>query len=129
VAYDNSEPSKKALDKGLELLKEDDDLILVSVVPTVIIKEFADVDAEITIAKTQRLVNDAITALKVKGIEAIGLVREGDIADEVLTIAQQMECDLIVVGYKGWSKTGRFALGSVADKIARHATRPVLIVR
>ncbi|MBA3044334.1 universal stress protein [archaeon] len=66
---------------------------------------------------------------KRKGINIIGIVREGDIADEILKIGKEMKCDLIVIGHKGVSKIGKFMLGSVAEKVVRYASRPVLVVR
>jgi nucleotide-binding universal stress UspA family protein len=129
LAYDGSETSKKALKKALALMKEEDELLVVMVVPTNIIAEFADVPPDVSIAKAQNIVNELISDLKAREINVIGMVREGDIADEILKIGSDMECDLIVIGDKGVSKIGRFAMGSVADKVVHYANRPVLIVK
>jgi nucleotide-binding universal stress UspA family protein len=129
VAYDGSEAAKKAIEHGTNLLKENDRLIILSVVPSTTIAEFAEIDPEISIAKAQESVNELLAELRERNINAIGVVREGDIADEILKMGLELECDLIVVGHKGISKIGRFQLGSVADKVARYANRPVLIVR
>ncbi|MCK5029890.1 MAG: universal stress protein, partial [Thermoplasmatales archaeon] len=37
--------------------------------------------------------------------------------------------DIIVLGYKGYGKEGRFLLGSVTDKVVRYAGVSVLVVR
>ena len=129
VAFDGSETSRKALGQAEGLLRGDDELLVVMVVPVAAIAEFADVPADMSTAKAHGLVNAAVSELKERGVKAMGLVREGDIADEILKIAADMPVDIIVVGHRGLSKVGRFALGSVADKVARYATRPVLIVR
>lgn len=129
VAYDGSEAAKKALEHGINLLKPEDRLVIISVVPSATIKEFADVDPEISIARAQESINEILNELIRKNINAIGIVKEGDIADEILKMAMDLKCDLIVVGHKGIGKIGRFQLGSVADKVARYANRPVLIVR
>lgn len=129
VAYDGSEAAKKALEHGINLLKPEDRLVIISVVPSATIKEFADVDPEISIARAQESINEILNELLRKNINVIGIVKEGDIADEILKLAMDLKCDLIVVGHKGIGKIGRFQLGSVADKVARYANRPVLIVR
>ncbi len=129
VAFDGSEAAKKAVEHGTNLLKDNDRLIILSVVPSATIAEFAEIDPEISIAKAQESVNELLAELRGRNINAIGVVREGDIADEILKMGLELECDLIVVGHKGISKIGRFQLGSVTDKVARYANRPVLIVR
>jgi len=56
-------------------------------------------------------------------------VETGDAADEILITAKKHAADLIVVGYKGYGKEGRFLLGSVTDKVVRHASISVMVVR
>ena len=56
-------------------------------------------------------------------------VEIGDPADEILLAAKKHEADIIVVGYKGYGKEGRFLLGSVTDKVVRYAGVSVLVVR
>jgi nucleotide-binding universal stress UspA family protein len=129
VAYDGSELAKKALHKAVDLLKPGDELILAHVIPTTMIAEFVDIPPEVTTVKAHRLMNDALSMLKEKGVQATGLVREGDIADTILKIGAELEVDIIVLGEKGVSKVDRFALGSVADKVVKYARRPVLVVK
>jgi nucleotide-binding universal stress UspA family protein len=54
--------------------------------------------------------------------------RFGNPADEILAEAQEREPDLIVVGRRGLSAPGRWLLGSVSDRVVRHADAPVLVV-
>jgi len=129
VAYDGSELAKKALQKATELLKKGDELILAHVIPTTMIAEFVDIPPEVTTLKAQRMMNDALAILKEKGVQATGLVREGDIADTILKIGAELEVSIIILGEKGVSKVDRFALGSVAEKVVKYARRPVLIVK
>ena len=56
-------------------------------------------------------------------------VESGDPADEILISAKKHESDIIIVGYNGYGKEGRFLLGSVTDKVVRHASKSVLVVR
>lgn len=50
-------------------------------------------------------------------------------ADQVVDLAEAEKVDLVVVGTRGHSGLKRFMLGSVADKIIRSCTCPVLSVR
>jgi nucleotide-binding universal stress UspA family protein len=54
-------------------------------------------------------------------------VREGDAADVLLNVADDVSADLIVVGNRGMSGGRRFLLGSVPNRVAHHATCNVLI--
>ena len=55
--------------------------------------------------------------------------REGDPADAILDVAEEMKADLVVVGNKGMTGARRFLLGSVPNKISHHAPCGVYIVR
>ena len=55
--------------------------------------------------------------------------REGDPADAILDVAEEIKADLIVVGNKGMTGAKRFLLGSVPNKISHHAQSGVYIVR
>lgn len=54
---------------------------------------------------------------------------EGDPAGEILCVAGEHDCDLIVVGTHGRTGLGRLLSGSVAEKVLRHARCPVLTVK
>ena len=57
------------------------------------------------------------------------LPRQGDPADAILDVAEELEADLIVVGNKGMTGAKRFLLGSVPNKVSHHAPCSVLIIR
>lgn len=63
------------------------------------------------------------------GLDAEGVVRSGDPADVITDYAAEEGMDLIVMGARGRSAVGKFLLGDVAGKVARHATTPVMLVR
>lgn len=54
---------------------------------------------------------------------------EGDPVAKILREAETRHCDLIVIGTHGRRGVGRFFLGSVAEKVVRQATCPVLTVK
>lgn len=66
---------------------------------------------------------------KQAGIEVRPHPREGDPADAILDVAEEVGADLIVVGNKGMTGARRFLLGSVPNKISHHAPCGVYIVR
>ncbi len=51
-----------------------------------------------------------------------------DIPEAILTTAEAVGADLVVVGNRGMSGKARFVLGSVPNKVAHHAHCSVLIV-
>jgi nucleotide-binding universal stress UspA family protein len=63
------------------------------------------------------------------GVSARGIVRSGVAVDEILRLATEEACDLIVIGTHGRGGLSRFLLGSVADRIVRLARCPVMTVR
>jgi nucleotide-binding universal stress UspA family protein len=54
---------------------------------------------------------------------------EGDAAAEIARVAAERPCDLIVMGTHGRTGIERVLLGSVAEKVIRHATCPVLTTK
>lgn len=62
------------------------------------------------------------------GVKAEAVVREGFAADVILDFAKDENIDLIIMTTHGRSGIARWALGSVADKIIRHASTPIMIV-
>ncbi len=54
---------------------------------------------------------------------------EGDAATQVLRVARESGCDLIVMGTHGRTGLGRLLLGSVAEQVVRKANCAVLTVR
>jgi nucleotide-binding universal stress UspA family protein len=57
------------------------------------------------------------------------LMAQGEAAEEILRIASDMSCDLIVMGTHGRTGMGRLLMGSVAEWVLRAAPCPVLTVR
>lgn len=56
-------------------------------------------------------------------------LKEGDPATEILGVAKQDHCDLIVMGTHGRSGITRLLMGSVTEDVLRKATCPVLTVK
>jgi nucleotide-binding universal stress UspA family protein len=56
-------------------------------------------------------------------------LREGTPTDEILRLADEIDCDLIVIGTHGRTGLERVLMGSVAEAVMRRSRCPVLTVR
>jgi nucleotide-binding universal stress UspA family protein len=63
------------------------------------------------------------------GIAVSRKITEGYPAEDIIRIAEEGDMNLIVMGGIGATGLERFLLGSVADKVVRSSTIPVLVVR
>jgi nucleotide-binding universal stress UspA family protein len=57
------------------------------------------------------------------------MARKGDPASVIVTVADELKVDLIVMPTHGHQGVERMILGSVAERVAREASRPVLTFR
>ncbi|MET7969910.1 universal stress protein [Micromonospora sp. NPDC005305] len=91
-------------------------------------REGAPVSAEMAAA-------DAVRALVERGAAA-GVAVElrqdahaGDLADEVVRVAEAVDASVIVIGLRRRSPVGKLIMGSAAQRILLDADRPVLAVK
>lgn len=63
-----------------------------------------------------------------RGLEATAATREGIPADEIVTYADEQDIDAIYLGTAGRGGVARTVIGSVADKVVRTASVPVITV-
>jgi nucleotide-binding universal stress UspA family protein len=141
VAYDGSDASKKAIEVVMKCANKEDEITLLTVVPaelsessfTKMLLPTIDLSNVVKSGSFKQKAKDSLSKL-VKQIEPevskVNIaVESGDPADEILISAKKYDSDIIIVGYKGYGKEGRFLLGSVTDKVVRHASKSVLVVR
>ena len=57
------------------------------------------------------------------------MTRRGDPASVILTVAEELNVDLIVMPTHGHIGIDRMILGSVAERVVREAKRPVITIR
>ena len=73
---------------------------------------------------------DLITErIRETGIEASGVLLHGSPAEALLSHEERTRPDLVVMSTHGHTGVLRFALGSVADRLAREGNTPCLLVR
>ncbi|EWG08099.1 MAG: UspA domain-containing protein [Candidatus Aramenus sulfurataquae] len=135
VAYDGSENSKRALNVAIELAsKYSAKLDVVEVVDSTIFAGagIAPVPAEVIESVYNKAKSDVEEAKKQaasKGVNAEGVVLEGEPAGAILDYVAKNKVDLIVTGSRGLSTFKRILLGSVSTRIVEEAKIPVLVVK
>ncbi|MCA9679101.1 MAG: universal stress protein [Kofleriaceae bacterium] len=138
VAIDFSDPSRKALHWALELAR---------VVPChlhtvhVVDKRWrlSDLRADIDALRAEMVdVHDAAAAELAPLVDAdarrwLGSLHEhvtvGDPAGEIIALGKEISADMIVVGSHGGDALERLLVGSVARKVVRDASCPVVVVK
>ncbi|MBS1885773.1 MAG: universal stress protein [Actinobacteria bacterium] len=89
-----------------------------------------DIQHEIGPREDVNLVLDAAAAkARAAGVDVTTHPVEGDPADAILNVAEEIKADLIVVGNKGMTGARRYLLGSVPNNVSHHAPTSVIIVR
>lgn len=84
-------------------------------------------EIETDLAKLPRYVDDLVGRLRAEGRNATMRIVEGDPAERIVEAA--VEHDLVVMTTHARGAGGRLIYGSFADRVARHATTPVILLR
>jgi nucleotide-binding universal stress UspA family protein len=80
---------------------------------------------EATARTRQQLSDEAERA----GVEVEVHNPSGEPADALISLAESVNADLIVVGNRGMTGAARFVLGSIPNKVSHHSPCSLLIVR
>lgn len=134
VPIDFSEHSEKALDWALSLAApEKIPIIVFHVIPqpptewlTRVVAEEKKLEAELRADAERRL--QEITVEKAVPIETL-VVWGGNPCDEICVLTARQGVDLIVMGTHGRTGLKRMLVGSVAERVIRHAPCSVLAIR
>ncbi len=79
--------------------------------------------------QARRYLGKIAKTLEAKGVKVLTEVLLGKPAEEIALYAANEKCDLITMASHGRSGPSRWARGSVADKILRASSVPVLLIR
>lgn len=132
VGYDDTEPSKRALERSVDLAKAfGSKLYVTSVAPTLEPasgRGAGGIDATDPPEKHLAELAAARQYLEGQGITAEYQAAIGEPADGIVELANEQNADLIVVGTREPSLIQRLLGQSVSDAVAHHAHCDVLIV-
>jgi nucleotide-binding universal stress UspA family protein len=85
------------------------------------------IDADLT--ETEKYLSEVATLTTLDDVPTETVALYGSTASTILRVAHSTQADLIVLCSHGYTGMTRWAMGSVAEKVARHADMPVLILR
>jgi nucleotide-binding universal stress UspA family protein len=135
VAIDGSKVSKKALDVAIDEAKAwKAELHAIYVIETGMLSSIpVDNTLEViysllenegtgTLEESRNTASDA-------DIELHTHITQGHAGNEILTLAEEMGANLIILGSHGKSNVDRFLIGSVTTYVVRHSSINTLVVR
>ncbi len=133
IPTDGSSTSERALEKGIQLGRAMDAHVTgLYVLDNSAYAAFpGDIEwsqiKDMLAQESEKALDMVEEACRQSDLECSVQVREGDPAEEIINASK--DHDLIVMGTHGRSGLEHLLLGSVAEKVIRHADKPVLVVR
>jgi nucleotide-binding universal stress UspA family protein len=136
VPTDFTETSEHALDWALELAAKLGAAVTVMHTYEIPIVGFPDGAIVATPEIASRIADASRTALdgtverrRGRGIAIEAILREGVAWEEINSVAETINADLVVIGTHGRRGLTRALLGSVAENVIRTAHRPIVTIR
>lgn len=133
VPFDFSDISLRALHHAVDITRSEGVLTLVYVVPVdyglfgIGREESRDLDKALQEQAADSLRTFAVRSVP-PGVKVHLEVRVGRPGEEIVAAASERNSDLIVISTHGRTGLDRYLIGSVADRVARMAPCPVLLV-
>jgi nucleotide-binding universal stress UspA family protein len=138
VATDGSEQAELAALRAVDIAEKTDSelhVVHVGVVPSFLVsypgtlgyerKLYEQIEEE-----SRERLRELSWRVKLAGGTVAGThLRLGQVALEILALAEELGVGLIVMGSRGLGGVRRALMGSVSDSVVRHAHCPVLVVR
>lgn len=131
VPIDFSDASTAAVQAGAEMVASPADLHVIHVLvpldyvhPGALTPAFDESERQ---QVARRHLDEFLARLGLSKVQAV--VRLGDPGLDITEYANEIEADLIVISSHGYHGVKRFLLGSVAERVIRHAHCPVLVLR
>ncbi len=133
VAFDGSDGSRRALDAALHMARADKQklwMIFVEELPRYTgAPSETNEERDRADAIFEKLRQEAIEGGKKYSVEVTAEKRAGHPAQALVHYVKEACIDLLVMGHTGHSKLWGTFMGTTADKVVRHATCSVLVVR
>lgn len=133
VPIDFSEPCEKAFKYALGFARQfGSEILLIHVIEPVRGTDFSTVakgdNTELVVAE-ERMQALADAAPREGNLYISSAIRSGVATHEIVEAAKQRDVDLIIMATHGLEGWHHFGMGSTADRVARAAPCPVLVVR
>lgn len=144
VAVDGSPSSEKAAEKAALIADAvDAEVTLINVITETVttpsnvlssslpmeqLQEMMDQEEKKLKVESQKILDAAAVFFEEKGMEVEKVIQYINPADKICDFAEEEDFDLIVLADKGHG-VKRFLLGSISDKVVRHANVSVLVVK
>lgn len=144
IAYDGSEPSRQALNQGVNIAKlTDSHVTILTVAPRIMIPLFSSEVSSISTAQEMgnyyQDMKDYYSKSLKKGVKEIErnypelqietMLKEGRPSSTIVETAEEGKYDLIVIGSRGLGGISGWLLGSTSKKVVESCKVPILVVK
>ncbi|MFA7381962.1 MAG: universal stress protein [Desulfurivibrionaceae bacterium] len=132
VAYDGSPSAQNALSLASQLAREDKSWIKVlAVVPPyqgdLELIGVSEIKEAIT-GPGQELLAEARHMADREGVHILTNLEQGEPYEQIVHVAEEENCDLIIMGRRGKSKVERALIGSVTARVIGHTAKDVMVI-
>ena len=133
IATDGSDTASEAVEHGLDLAETcEAEVHVLYVVETeatyLLTVGVSDEEMDEYRQHGEAIVTEVVELAKRRGLEGVGVVKTGSVAQEIVEYAEAEDVDGVVVGERGRGTLEKY-LGSNAEKIVRMCPKPVTVVR
>lgn len=136
IATDGSETANEAADFGMEMMGcSGAKIYAVYIIDTTPYRSVSldKIWSKETLDEFERVGHEATSYIekigKAAGAEVETRVIRGNPAEKIISFAEDNNIDMIIVGSLGKGRYERAVIGSVSEKIVKHAKVPVMVVR
>ncbi|MDJ0757371.1 MAG: universal stress protein [Ardenticatenaceae bacterium] len=139
VPLDGSDLAEQAISTAVEIAKKAKaDIVFLKVLETeeILVPDYLAMPmplpsqwVEDQLKNAEEYLNNAVNFYGQPGVTISTTIIEGDPAGVILDTSAEQEFDMIIMSSHGYSGLQRWILGSVTEKVLRHAVCPVLVIR
>lgn len=127
VAVDGSAAARRALAEAMELATTYEGTVHALYVTDSAV-DGIDIADVLDRAGTESI-EDARERANGAGVDFRTVIRSGSADEEIVSYADEIDADIVIVGTHARTGFNRMLIGSVAEHVVRHASMPVLTVR
>ena len=131
LAYDDTDPSRRALDRAATLAEAFGSRVLVTSIASLVHsspRSVTQIDRGGGVGTHTDEVRQAQTMLEERGIAAESVTAVGDPASAIAQLAEDRHADLVVIGTRGVGPVQRLLGQSVSQAVSRRVSCDLLIV-